>query len=137
VDLAKTQSDENPVYYVQYAHARIASVLRTAQERGWADWSDGDVRLLQHPKELDLVRKMISLPEVVTRAASELAPHHLCYYAQELASAFHAFYQECRVVSSDPQDAEVTKARLKLVSAAKHVLANTLRWIGVGAPERM
>ena len=137
VDLAKTQSDENPVYYVQYAHARIASVLRTAQERGWADWSDGDVMLLQHPKELDLIRKMVQLPEVVTRAASELAPHHLCYYAQELASAFHAFYQECRVVSSDPQDAETTKARLKLVSAARRVLANTLRWIGVAAPERM
>ncbi len=137
VDLAKTQSDENPVYYVQYAHARIASVLRTAQERGWTDWSDGDVMLLQHPKELDLIRKMILLPEVVTRAASELAPHHLCYYAQELASAFHTFYQECRVVSSDPQDAEITKARLKLVSAARHVLTNTLRWIGVGAPERM
>jgi len=137
IDLAKKQSDENPVYYVQYAHARIASVLRTARERGWTDWSDGDVRLLGHPKELDLIRQMLQLPTVVSRAATELAPHHLCYYAQDLARAFHAFYEECRVVSSDPNDVETTKARLKLVSAAKHVLANTLHIIGVDAPERM
>ena len=137
VDLAKTQSDENPVYYVQYAHARIASVLRTAAERGWKDWTDGDVRLLTHPKELELIRRMLQLPEMVTRAAADLAPHHLCYYAQDLASVFHSFYRDCRVVSSEPGDAETTKARLKLVSAAKHVLANTLRIIGVGIPERM
>jgi arginyl-tRNA synthetase len=137
IDLAKKQSDENPVYYVQYAHARVASVLRTAEERGWTDWSDGDVSLLVHPAELALIRTMIQLPEVVTRAAAELSPHHLCYYAQELASALHTFYQECRVVSSDPADVEITKARLKLVSAVQHVLANTLRIIGVNAPERM
>jgi arginyl-tRNA synthetase len=137
VDLAKKQSDENPVYYVQYAHARIASVLRTAEERGWTDWSNGDVTLLDHPLELDLIRKMIQLPEIVARAADELAPHHLCYYAQDLASAFHSFYRECRVVSSLPEDEAITKARLKLVSAAQHVLANTLYAIGVSAPDRM
>jgi arginyl-tRNA synthetase len=137
VDLAKKQSDENPVYYVQYAHARIASVLRTAEERGWSGWEDGDVGLLEHPAELDLIRKMIQLPEIVTRAAIDLAPHHLCYYAQDLASAFHTFYQECRIVSSEPDDVAITKARLKLVSAAQHVLVNTLRTIGVSAPERM
>jgi arginyl-tRNA synthetase len=137
VDLAKKQSDENPVYYVQYAHARIASVLRTAEERGWSGWEDGDVGLLEHPAELDLIRKMIQLPEMVTRATIDLAPHHLCYYAQDLASTFHTFYQECRIVSSEPDDVAITKARLKLVSAAQHVLANTLRAIGVSAPERM
>lgn len=137
IDLAKTQSDENPVYYVQYAHARIASVLRTAAERGWTDWSDGDVGLLTHPRELDLIRRMIQLPEVVARAAIDLAPHHLCYYAQSLAKAFHPFYRDCRIVSSEPEDVEITKARLKLVCAAKHVLANALRTIGVSAPERM
>jgi arginyl-tRNA synthetase len=137
VDLARTQSDENPVYYVQYAHARIASLFRIAAERGWEDWSGGDVGLLQHPKEQDLIRKMLQLPEVVARAASELAPHHLCYYAQELASALHSFYRECRVVSSDPADREITLARLKLVQAAQHALANTLRVIGVAAPSEM
>jgi arginyl-tRNA synthetase len=80
---------------------------------------------------------MIQLPEVVSRAASEMAPHHLCYYAQELASAFHSFYRECRIVSSLPEDTAITKARLKLVSAAQHVLANTLHTIGVSAPEQM
>ena len=137
VDLAKKQSDENPVYYVQYAHARIASILRTAIERGWKKWSDGEVSLLTHPKELVLIRKMIQLPEVVTRAATDLEPHHLCYYAQELASVFHSFYRDCRVVSSDPGDVGITKARLKLVCAAKDVLANTLRILGVSTPEQM
>jgi arginyl-tRNA synthetase len=137
IDLAKEQSDENPVYYVQYAHARIASVLRTAQERGLHDWSDGDVNLLVHPAELSLIQKMIQLPEVVSRAAQDLAPHHLCYYAADLASVFHSFYQECRIVSSEPEDTAITKARLKLVCAAKHALANTLHIIGVAAPERM
>ncbi len=137
VDLAKKQSDENPVYYVQYAHARIAGVFLTAAERGWEDWSDGDVVLLDHPLELELIRKMIQLPEIMARAADELAPHHLCYYAQDLASAFHSFYRECRIVSSEPEDEAITKARLKLVSAAQHVLANTLHTIGVSAPDRM
>jgi arginyl-tRNA synthetase len=93
--------------------------------------------LLQHPAEQDLIRKMIQLPEVIVRSAQELAPHHLCYYAQDLASAFHTFYQECRIVSSEPGDEAITRARLKLSSAAQHVLANTLRTIGVSAPERM
>jgi arginyl-tRNA synthetase len=137
IDLAKEQSDENPVYYVQYAHARIASVLRTAQERGWEDWSDGDVTLLVDPAELNLIKKMIQLPEIVSRAAQDLAPHHLCYYAADLASVFHSFYQTCRIVSSDPEDVAITKARLKLVCAAKHTLANALYIIGVDAPERM
>jgi arginyl-tRNA synthetase len=137
VDLAKKQSDENPVYYVQYAHARIASVLRTGVERGWTSWENGDLGLLEHETELALIRKMLQLPEVMARAATDLAPHHLCYYAQELASAFHTFYQECRILSSELEDAPLTKARLKLCEAAKHVLANTLRAIGVSTPERM
>jgi len=136
LDLAVEQSAENPVYYVQYGHARIASILRYAKERV-PDFSDGDVSLLRHPAELALIRQMLLLPEVVEQAAENLAPHHLPYYAQDLASAFHSFYKECRVVSSDPADVELNKARLKLVSAAKIVLAKTLRLMGVTAPERM
>ncbi len=134
LELAKEQSAENPVYYVQYAHARIASILRYA---GDLDYSDGDVSLLRSEPELTLIRKMLLLPEVVELAATSLAPHHLTYYAQDLASAFHCFYRDCRVVSSDPADAELTKARLKLVSAAKIVLAKTLKLMGMSAPERM
>jgi arginyl-tRNA synthetase len=136
LDLAKEQSERNPVYYVQYSHARIASILRYAQEQGVTS-TNGDIALLTHPSELALIRQMLNLPEIVTLAAQHLAPHHLTYYAQDLAAAFHAFYRDCRVVSSDPADAELTQARLKLAQAAKIVLANTLRLMGVSAPERM
>jgi arginyl-tRNA synthetase len=134
--LARQQSDENPVYYVQYGHARIASILRYAAEQGFSD-EGADVSLLTHPSELALIRKMLELPEVVALAAENLAPHHLPYYAQELASTFHAFYRDCRVVSSDPADTDLTKARLRLVKAAKLVLARTLTLMGVSAPEQM
>jgi arginyl-tRNA synthetase len=136
LDLAKEQSERNPVYYVQYSHARIASILRYAQEQGVTS-TNGDIALLTHPSELALIRQMLNLPEIVALAAQHLAPHHLTYYAQDLAAAFHAFYRDCRVVSSDPADAELTQARLKLVQAAKVVLANTLRLMGVTAPEKM
>jgi arginyl-tRNA synthetase len=134
--LAVEQSDENPVYYVQYAHARIASILRFAEEQG-VDSSGGDVTLLTHPSELALIRQMHLLPEVIEQTALDLAPHRLTYYAQQLASAFHAFYRDCRVVSSDPTDAELNKARLKLARAAKSVLARTLSLMGMTAPEQM
>ena len=136
LDLAKEESAENPVYYVQYSHARIASILRYAQEQGVAS-ANGDLTLLTHSSELALIRQMLRLPEIVAQAAQHLAPHHLAYYAQDLAAAFHIFYRDCRVVSSVPADAELTQARLKLVLAAKIVLANTLRLMGVSAPERM
>jgi arginyl-tRNA synthetase len=134
--LAKEQSDENPVYYVQYAHARIASILRHAAEQGVTS-AGADLRLLQHPAELDLVRMMLRLEEVVELAASRLEPHHLPHYAIDLAAAFHVFYRECRVVSSDPSDAEISRARLKLVETTKKVLARALDLMGVSAPEAM
>ncbi|MGD9376231.1 MAG: DALR anticodon-binding domain-containing protein, partial [Anaerolineae bacterium] len=134
--LAREQSSENPVYYVQYGHARIASILSYAEEQNHTD-AGADVSLLSHPAELTLIRKMLELPEVVSLAAENLAPHHLPYYAQDLASSFHSFYRDCRVVSSDPADDEITKARLRLAKAAKIVLAQTLKLIGVSAPERM
>ncbi len=133
LELAKKQSEDNPVYYVQYAHARIASILRLAQERG-IDFRDGDVSLLTTEPELTLIRKTLLLPEVVEVVASTLEPHHLAYYAQDLATIFHSFYKQCRVVS---QDEALTKARLKLVEAAKIVLAKTLHLMGMTAPEKM
>ncbi|MEJ2736817.1 MAG: arginine--tRNA ligase [Anaerolineae bacterium] len=136
LDLAREQSDENPVYYVQYGHARIASILRYAEEQGHSD-RGADVSLLTHPSEMLLIRKMLELPEVVALAAENLAPHHLPHYAQDLAATFHAFYRDCRVVSSEPADADLTKARLRLAKAAKLVLARTLELIGVSAPDRM
>ena len=133
LELAKKESVDNPVYYVQYAHARIASILRLAQEKG-IDYEDGDVSLLTTEPELTLIRKMLLLPEIVEIVARTLEPHHLTYYAQDLATVFHSFYKQCRVVS----DAEVlTKARLRLVRAAQLVLARTLHLMGMTAPERM
>ena len=131
LDLAKKQANENPVYYVQYAHARIASLLRRGGE---TDHRAGDVRLLEHPAELALIRQMVLLPELVETAVLRSAPHHLPFYAYDLARAFHTFYDECRVVSDDEA---LTKARLKLVAGCKQVLANTLSLIGVTAPEQM
>jgi arginyl-tRNA synthetase len=133
LELAKKQSVDNPVYYVQYAHARIASILRLAQEQG-IDFSNGDASLLTTEPELALIREMARLPELVEMMAENLEPHHLPHYAQDLATNFHSFYQHCRVVSPD---ANLTKARLKLVMAAKTVLARTLHLMGMTAPDRM
>ena len=133
MELAKKQSADNPVYYVQYAHARIASILRLAQQKG-IDYDDGDAALLTTEPELTLIRKMLLLPELVETIAITLEPHHLTYYAQDLATVFHSFYKECRVVS---QDEALTKARLKLVRAAKIVLSRTLHLMGMTAPESM
>ncbi len=133
LELAKRQSADNPVYYIQYAHARIASILRLAQERG-IDYRGGDVSLFTAEPELTLIRKMLQLPEVMEMVASTLEPHHLSYYATDIATIFHDFYEKCRVISPDEA---LTWARLKLVEAAKIVLAKTLRLMGMTAPDRM
>jgi arginyl-tRNA synthetase len=133
LELAKKQSADNPVYYVQYAHARVASILRLAEERG-IEFQDGDVSLLTTEPELSLIRKMLLLPEIIEMVAVTYEPHHLTYYAQSLATVFHGFYTQCRVVSDNQA---LTKARLKLVLAAKLALAKTLNLMGMTAPERM
>lgn len=133
LELAKRQSNENPVFYVQYAHARIASIIRYAAERE-IDFADGDVTLLHHPAELALIRKMLELSDLIGIVAQTLEPHHLPHYALDLAAVFHSFYTECRVVTDD---LDLTRARLKLVLAAKLVLGLALDLIGVSAPEEM
>ena len=136
LELAKKESSENPVYYVQYAHARNAGILSLARERN-IDWSRGDVSLLNDPSELALVRAMIRLPELVQLMAENLEPHHLAHFTMELATAFHGFYEDCRVISANPEDSEVTLARLKLVESAQIVLRLCLELMGMNAPERM
>ncbi|MBI3914047.1 MAG: arginine--tRNA ligase [Chloroflexi bacterium] len=136
LEVAKAQSDLNPVYYVQYAHARIASILRHAAEVGIAS-DAGDVALLRHPAELELIRAILRYPEIIEIAATKLEPHHLPHYAIELAGIFHAFYKQCRVVSTEPADAAISRARLKLAGAAKQTLANALALMGVRAPDAM
>jgi arginyl-tRNA synthetase len=134
LDLAKRQSNENPVYYIQYAHARIAGILTQAAERGLTA-EQGDVDLLRHPAELALVRKMLLLPELVESIAESYEPHHLPHYALELATAFHDFYEKCRVINEE--DSAMTQARLRLCAAAKVALARSLELMGMTAPERM
>jgi arginyl-tRNA synthetase len=133
IELAKRQSADNPVYYVQYAHARIASILRLAEQR-MIDYSQGDVSLLTTEPELTLIRRLTLLPEIVEQVAVILEPHHLPYYAQDLATVFHSFYKQCRVVSKDEA---LTKARLKLVKATQVALAKVLHLMGMTAPEKM
>ena len=133
LELAKAQSNENPVYYVQYAHARISSILRNAGDVD-LDPRNVDLTLLSDPSELQLIRKLLALPEVIELAANNLEPHHLPHYAQELATAFHWFYTQCRVISDDT---DLTAARLILCLASKVTLARTLQLMGMSAPDRM
>ncbi|MHB1354707.1 MAG: arginine--tRNA ligase [Anaerolineae bacterium] len=134
LDLAKEQSDENPVYYVQYAHARTCSILRFA---GALNYQLGSLALLTGESEQALMRRIIRLPEVVRTAAQHLAPHHLTYYAQDLAASLHSFYRDCRVVNPEPGAEAVTLARLKLVAACRIALVRTLQLMGMTTPEVM
>ncbi|MGZ4141215.1 MAG: arginine--tRNA ligase [Actinomycetota bacterium] len=136
LDLVVEQSQENPVYYVQYAHARICSILRHAAEQGITIAPVDEVELeeLQHESELGLLRKLGELPEAVEVAARLRAPHRMTRFAEDLAALFHAFYRDCRVVS---EDVALTQARLHLATATKITLANTLQLLGVAAPESM
>jgi arginyl-tRNA synthetase len=133
--LARKQSDENPVYYVQYAHARIASVVRFAEERGVASSAGAsDLSRLTEPEERTLMLHLLHFPGTVAGAAQAREPHRLTTYAQELATAFHQFYHVCRIVGDD---AAVSAARLDLARATRIVLKNTLQLLGVGAPSSM
>ncbi|RME10715.1 MAG: arginine--tRNA ligase [Ardenticatenia bacterium] len=136
LELATQQSDENPVYYIQYAHARTAGILeRQAPERGISFDPNADVSVLTHPSELALIREMLRLSDVLAHCAAELAPHHLTFYARELASTFNQFYRDCPVLTAE--DEALVKARLKLVKAAQIALARTLHLLGMQAPSEM
>lgn len=137
LDLAKSHSNENPVYYIQYAHARIYSIYHQAKEAGVnldMDWSDVHWDTLKDDQELELIKKMAAFPEEVQRAARERAPHRIAHYVYELAGLFHTFYNHCRIIQ---EDKELEKARLALVTAVRITIANSLAILGVSAPEKM
>ena len=141
IDLAVKESRENPVYYVQYAHARLASMLARAAEQGLSG-EGGDVHLLTQPHELALIREMLRLPEVIETVATSFEQHHLTHYATSLATAFHAFNDAFRQENDSTlkvitDDEALTRARLRLVQAAKVSLGRVLDLIGVSAPEQM
>jgi arginyl-tRNA synthetase len=136
LDLVKAKSQENPVYYVQYAYARICSILRTGAERGivLGPIEDAPLAELVHESEQALARMLSEYPETILVAARLRAPHRLTTYTRQLAALFHAFYRDCRVISDDHQ---LTQARLWLAEATRQVLANALAVLGVSAPEKM
>ncbi|MBD2871600.1 arginine--tRNA ligase [Paenibacillus arenilitoris] len=136
MDLAISTSNENPVFYVQYAHARICSVFRQAEEQGVAlkETQAIDFGKLSAEQEFDLLRKVGELPQEISEAAAQYAPHRLIRYVYELASQFHSYYRAERVIT---EDAEQTQARLALLAAVRIAIANVLRLVGVSAPERM
>lgn len=135
LDLAKSQSNENPVYYIQYAHARIASIFRQAKEAGIQMPSDKtNLTVLKEEVEIDLIKKIGEYVEEIEEAARERAPHHIARYAHELAGLFHAFYNQCRIVGVE---AELSEARLALVTAVQQTIRHALTMLGVSAPEKM
>ena len=138
LDLLRKHSNDNPVYYVQYAHARLASLQRNAADLGLKSTSDVDFGLLTLPAEGDLIRTIGEFPEMVRRAADMREPHRIARYLEELAGAYHKFYTVGRVLPMGDEEATpLTFARLALCEAARQVLANGLALLGVTAPERM
>ncbi len=134
LDLAKNTTDENPVFYVQYAHARICNIIKYAEEQGSGFSEQANLKLLGEPEEINLIKKLLEFPEIVSSAVTFLEPHRVPNYLQELAAEFHRFYHNHRVVSEND---ELTKARLVLTECTRIVLANALNLLGITAPERM
>ncbi|MCK8816421.1 arginine--tRNA ligase [Natroniella sulfidigena] len=136
LELAKEESTENPVYYIQYAHARICSILEQVKEEGVEvdSLEEIDLAKLTTEAEINLLKELADYPEQIAKSAESRAPHHMARFAYQLASAFHTFYNKCYVLV---EDQELLKARLRLVLATKQVLVNLLSLLGLSAPENM
>jgi len=136
LDLAKEKSNDNPVYYVQYAHARICSILRNAQDQGVALPESGnvDLTLLDLPEEKELIRHIAALPDVIEGTAISMEPHRITTYLRDIATTLHSYYYHHRVLTDD---ARVTEARLVMVLGVRTAIAKALDLLGVSAPERM
>lgn len=136
IELAKSKSNDNPVYYIQYAHARIFSIYHQLEEAGikTSELSDVNLSLLVDEKELDLVKKIGEYKELIEKAARDRAPHRISTYLYELAGLFHSFYKQCRIMGVD---AELQQARIVLITAVRHILAHGLKVLGISAPEQM
>jgi arginyl-tRNA synthetase len=142
LELAKKQSDENPVYYVQYAHARLCSILRVAQERGIDihQLNHADLGLLTNPEELSLIKKISHFPDVVEGSAVSLEPHRITIFLQEVVSTFHRYYHSGKLDDGKrvlTENEGLSRARLFLVEGLKVTIKNALSLLGVSAPERM
>ena len=136
IQLTKSQSAENPAYYVKYAHARICSILGEAKKRG-IEFAQGDISLLTHPREMELLKSISAFPDVVHQAAVNFAPQHIPKFAYETAKKLQVFYEECRVLPKKDEARETALARLRLVSAVQVLLVNVLNLMGMSAPKKM
>ena len=134
LDLAKKKSSDNPVYYVQYAHARICSIFRQTAEMNIEMGENPNFNLLIHPSEIDLINKIADYEEEIDKAAKDYAPQKITRYCQELAALFHAFYRDCRIIGVEPG---LASARLGLIKVTAHVIKHALNLLGVSAPESM
>jgi len=136
LEIAKKKTNDNPVYYVQYVHARIASIVRKAQGSGInvLDFDDEAISLLKEPEEIRLIKRLSSFPEVISTSAKHMEPHRITYYLMDLASHFHAYYNKHRVLTDEMK---ITKGRLYLVLAVKKIIRNGLILLGVSAPKKM
>ena len=134
LELARTHSSDNPVYYAQYAHARICSLFRMAAERGGADGDDRAPAGTLEPAERALIARLLEMPDQIGRAVTKREPHGIATYVREVAADFHAFYRDCRVVGAGPG---LEQARLTVCAASRDVIATLLDLLGVAAPEEM
>jgi arginyl-tRNA synthetase len=135
LDLAVSQSNENPVYYAQYAHARISSIIRQGKEQGFEVSQDADLSLIKAEKEIELLKKLGEFPQAIAESAEKRIPHKITNYINDLASAFHSFYNAEKVL--DKEDPSLSKARMGLIKSVQITLRNALALIGVSAPEKM
>ncbi|MGC8769396.1 arginine--tRNA ligase [Calditerrivibrio sp.] len=135
IDLAKSKSNDNPVYYIQYAHARVCSLKRNATEKGIEFKINCDLELLTLPSEIEIIKKLYDFKNVVKTATINLEPHRICYYLQDLAGLFHTYYYNTTIV--DENDLKTTNARLSLSEAVAKTISLGLNILGVSAPERM
>ncbi|MCJ8007884.1 arginine--tRNA ligase [Lederbergia wuyishanensis] len=135
LDLAVSESNENPVYYAQYAHARIWSILRSAEDKGFSIDSNANLSVLMSEKSMDLLKKLGEFPQIIADAAEKRIPHRITHYIFELASLFHSFYNAEKVLNEE--NPEETKARLALIKSVQITLKNALALVGVSAPEKM
>ncbi|MFL2998001.1 MAG: arginine--tRNA ligase [Candidatus Neomarinimicrobiota bacterium] len=134
LDLAKDQSDKNPVFYLQYAYARISSIIRRGNELGMNFNNNKNYNLLSHSRELELIKHMIKFPNIIENSLKTFEPQNLANYLQDLATRFHKFYAKCRVLTND---VDVSSARLDLILSVKYIMGNGLKILGISAPEKM
>ena len=136
LDLARQKTNDNPVYYVQYVHARISSIVRKAEDRSQnnTSWDDKAIALLTAPEEIDLIKVLARYPEIIKSSATTMEPHRITFYLMNLASAFHTYYNKHRVLNDDPL---LRCGRLNLILAVQKVIRNGLTLLGVSAPEKM